>query len=122
MGRQRTSPPTSSRTRGRRSTPASCPTSRRRSCGTSSDAARGVPTVRPPHRDERNFSTCRPVRRVEANVTYYQLLGVPQTATLDQLHRAYRGAVRRFHPDVNKAPNAAQVTAKLNEAWHVLRE
>jgi curved DNA-binding protein CbpA len=53
-------------------------------------------------------------------VTYYQLLGVPQTATLDQLHGAYRSAVRRFHPDVNKAPNAAQVTAKLNEAWHVL--
>jgi curved DNA-binding protein len=53
-------------------------------------------------------------------VTYYQLLGVPQTATPDQLHGAYRSAVRRFHPDVNKAPNAAQVTAKLNEAWHVL--
>ncbi len=53
-------------------------------------------------------------------MTYYQLFGIPPTASPEQVRGAYRNAVRRFHPDVNKAPNASQVTAQLNEAWAVL--
>jgi curved DNA-binding protein CbpA len=55
-------------------------------------------------------------------VTYYELFGVAPTASLDEIHRAYRRAVRRYHPDVNRAPNAAQITARLNEAWATLAD
>ena len=53
-------------------------------------------------------------------MTYYELLGVSSNATEDQIRQAYRAKVRRFHPDVNKAPNAGQLTALLNEAWSTL--
>jgi len=53
-------------------------------------------------------------------VTYYELLGVSPTAAPEEVHRAYRLAIRRYHPDVNNAPNAAQVTMRLNEAWATL--
>lgn len=53
-------------------------------------------------------------------MTYYELLGVSSNATEDQIRQAYRAKVRRFHPDVNHAPNAGQLTALFNEAWGTL--
>jgi curved DNA-binding protein CbpA len=53
-------------------------------------------------------------------MTYYELLGVSSNATEDQIRQAYRAKVRRYHPDVNRAPNAGQLTALLNEAWSTL--
>jgi curved DNA-binding protein CbpA len=32
---------------------------------------------------------------------YYEVLGVSQTATADELKRAYRRLAREYHPDVN---------------------
>ena len=41
---------------------------------------------------------------------YYTTLGVNKTATEAEIKKAYRELARKYHPDVNKAPEA-----KINE-------
>jgi molecular chaperone DnaJ len=38
---------------------------------------------------------------------YYEVLGVDQTATREQIKHAYRQLALQFHPDKNKDPDAA---------------
>ena len=53
---------------------------------------------------------------------YYTLLGITPKATLAEIKSAYRAAISKYHPDVNAAPNAENLTAILNEAWAVLND
>jgi curved DNA-binding protein CbpA len=55
-------------------------------------------------------------------VTYYELLGVPPSASPNEVRAAYRRAIRRYHPDVNRAPDALRLTTMLNEAWGTLAD
>lgn len=45
---------------------------------------------------------------------YYEILGIPKTATADEIKKAHRKLVRKYHPDVNK--NSASATEKFKEA------
>lgn len=56
-------------------------------------------------------------------MTHYDVLGVPQTASFEQIKDAYRAQIKFFHPDVFPGnPEIAKIkTLQLNEAYAILR-
>jgi len=51
---------------------------------------------------------------------YYKTLGVEKDASPEDIKKAYRKLVRRFHPDVSKHEDATEKTKEINEAYDVL--
>ncbi len=58
-----------------------------------------------------------------ANKDYYATLGVKKTATPEEIHKAFRKAARKYHPDVNPNDKRAEEKFKeLSEANDVLSD
>ena len=53
---------------------------------------------------------------------YYETLGVPRSATQDDVKHAYRKLARKYHPDVSKDPDAEARFKELGEAYAVLKD
>ncbi len=53
---------------------------------------------------------------------YYDALGVPRGASKDEIKAAYRKLALQYHPDRNKAPEAAEKFKEFSEAYAVLSD
>ena len=53
---------------------------------------------------------------------YYDALKVKKDASQDDIQKAYRKLARKFHPDVNKSPDAERRFKEVGEAYEVLKD
>lgn len=53
---------------------------------------------------------------------YYEVLGVSKTASKDEIRRAYRKLSKKYHPDINKAEDAADKFKEITEAYETLSD
>jgi len=53
---------------------------------------------------------------------YYAILGVPRSASLDDIKKAYRKLARTHHPDMSKAPDAELRFKEIGEAYATLKD
>jgi DnaJ-class molecular chaperone len=54
---------------------------------------------------------------------YYEILGVPRTASEKDIRAAYRKLARKYHPDVNPKDSRAEAKFKdISEAYEVLKD
>ncbi|GGH38182.1 DnaJ C-terminal domain-containing protein [Paenibacillus segetis] len=52
--------------------------------------------------------------------SYYEILGVSKTASKQEIKKAYQKLAKKWHPDVNKAPEAEAKFKEVAEAYEVL--
>jgi len=59
---------------------------------------------------------------IEAMLNAYDVLGIPRTASEDEIKIAYRKKAREMHPDVNKSPTATTDMVRVNAAKAILSD
>ncbi|MBA4535884.1 molecular chaperone DnaJ [Bacillus aquiflavi] len=53
---------------------------------------------------------------------YYEVLNVSRSASKDEIKKAYRKLSKKYHPDINKAEDAADKFKEVKEAYEVLSD
>jgi len=57
-----------------------------------------------------------------ADLDYYAILGIPRSASVEDIRRAYREAALRLHPDKNPGEEAAELFLQVNRAYELLSD
>nr|WP_283162668.1 DnaJ domain-containing protein [Parasaccharibacter sp. TMW 2.1891] len=55
-------------------------------------------------------------------MNYYGIMELSYTASIDEIKKAWRILAKKFHPDVNKSPNAKEIFQKIQKAYSVLSD
>lgn len=54
---------------------------------------------------------------------YYDILGISNNASIDEINKAYRKLAVKYHPDLNSSINAEEKMKKINEAYeHIMKD
>src|SRR4051794_10469903 len=54
---------------------------------------------------------------------YYEILGIPKSASADDIKKTYRKLARKFHPDTNRSDPSAEAKFKeVQEAYDILSD
>lgn len=53
---------------------------------------------------------------------FYEILGVPTTASQDKIKKTFRTLAKKYHPDVNSSPETEKIMQKITEAYEVLSD
>lgn len=53
-------------------------------------------------------------------MNYYELLNVDRNASSNDIKQAYRSMAKKYHPDINKSPEASKIIISLNDAKDTL--
>jgi curved DNA-binding protein CbpA len=51
---------------------------------------------------------------------YYKIFGLSKTATKEEIKKRYRELAKKYHPDVNKSPDATAKMQEIQEAYYIL--
>jgi len=54
------------------------------------------------------------------NKDYFKILEINRDATIDEIKSGYRKLAKKFHPDLNKSPDAQERFIEITEAYEVL--
>lgn len=52
----------------------------------------------------------------------YETLGVDSNSSEDEIKKAYRKLARKYHPDINKSPEAEEKFKEINAAYEILSD
>lgn len=52
----------------------------------------------------------------------YEILGVPESADEKAIKSAYKKLAKKYHPDINKDPDAGERMKEINKAYEILKD
>ena len=71
---------------------------------------------------QRPFTSTKYIDETPTNIKYYKVLGIPTNADKNQIKKAYRKLVLKYHPDRNGGKSDAAKFRAVQEAYDALME